>query len=493
MIDRVTPTLRQDSEPDFEALGDRFNRRTEWNALPDAEKNLWRRYLKVVPGGPEGGGVYEVDTDDRPLHKLSDDQAGVVYQRWTDLKRQFGSPPGFPEGGVVLAGPAPAVGDQRNQGPVDPEIASIKTREQFRQVFPIQFPGDNGSRIRSRRLPNGRAQIARFFSKHRDTGQPKAELHRTEFTDGAKFTLHNKTANTSADFFWRSTSGVWEAQTPVTPAGALPPAPAPQPAAPAVPPDPTRPPASLPAPVAPGGRPPTPPAAPPPAPRPAVPEPVGVSEADQLRDMFGDLAADVQDSLRNAYREFDPDVVNELIRVELSAIGVPVQEIRSAVEALREIAKISRNTWPDPLERELIKRLVTTKAGFMRVPRDLFTTLHTWRRHEDASFIREYVPLVVDDSRRGRVAGFFKGEYRIDRALLARDISAALNMAPDRAAVARTLRMALSRAPRALRDQVINQIELYLRGDDTEVGTRAYRIRANIGLSQEELTRRRGT
>jgi polyhydroxyalkanoate synthesis regulator phasin len=209
---------------------------------------------------------------------------------------------------------------------------------------------------------------------------------------------------------------------------------------------------------------------------------VDTAEA-QLRDMFGENAEQIRMSLNEAYGGYDPDVVNELLRVELAAVGiVDSHDVLTAVGGLRDITGRTADRWPDARERAYLKELMQNKRGLTRVLRELSRKLDGWKKFEDDGFVEEYVPLVMEQAKRGTVARWIKGTHSISQSALANGVGAALSAAPDRAGVARLLRLALRSAPESLRTKVVDEVHLYLTGDDTVVGTRAYRLRQNVEL-----------
>lgn len=83
-------------------------------------------------------------------------------------------------------------------------------REEFVREYPILFPGDDGSRIRSKKLPTGEAEVARF-SEQPKSGEPIIKSF-IKIRDGKQF----KPKGGGEPFTWRSATSTWEIATKPT-------------------------------------------------------------------------------------------------------------------------------------------------------------------------------------------------------------------------------------------------------------------------------------
>ncbi len=205
----------------------------------------------------------------------------------------------------------------------------------------------------------------------------------------------------------------------------------------------------------------------------------------QLSDMFGEFGQRVKQGLTYAYRRFDPDVVDGVIAVELSFVGVTnPEEVRAAIGALRDVTDITPpDMRPNQQERAFLKKIATEKLVFTRALSEVAQVLEKWKIAEDAEFVAEYVPAVMDElasQLRGRLGRLVRGQYAIDKKELTAALNATLRGASDRRGVERFLKAALKRAPETMRTEIFQQLELYLTGDDMVRGTRAYRMKQNI-------------
>ena len=213
-------------------------------------------------------------------------------------------------------------------------------------------------------------------------------------------------------------------------------------------------------------------------------DPSDISEqAKQLRDMFGESGEQIRMSLQRAYGSghFDRDVVDELIGVELNLAGIANRrEVETAVGALRDIAGITTDRWPDAQERALLKT-IAGKLGITRALRELYATLERWHKEETQDFIVAFSPRVLEASRRSRLAGFFKGEHRIDKVTFMDDLRAAVTQ-DSRAGVAGIFRRSLRGVPDGLRKDIIDAVWLYISGDDEVENTRAFGMRERVKI-----------
>jgi hypothetical protein len=220
----------------------------------------------------------------------------------------------------------------------------------------------------------------------------------------------------------------------------------------------------------------------------------GASHEAQLRDMFGENAEQIRMSLNEAYGGYDPDVVNELLRVELAAVGiVDLHDVRTAVGGLRDITGKTADRWPDARERAYLKELMQNKRGLTRVLRELSRTLDRWKEVEDAEWIRLYVSAVTEQVRQGRLSRFLRGPA-INPAELKTSLTAMLTQQnQDRAQMRRWLRRtALRGVSDAFLDEVVEDIHRYIHGDDTVEESRAYGMRRHVRYHAEGIQDARG-
>lgn len=209
----------------------------------------------------------------------------------------------------------------------------------------------------------------------------------------------------------------------------------------------------------------------------------GADQAKQLTEIFGEAGAQIRQSLEHSYKSghFDLDVVDELIEIELNLAGVTNRrEVETVVGALRDIAGITTDRWPDAQERALLKT-IAGKLGVTRALRELYDTLKTWYQEETEDFILEFVPRVLEASNRGGIAGLFKGKFKIDRETFTDDLRAAARQV-ERNGVAGLLRRSLRGVPEPLRNDIVDAVWLFVSGDDHVENTRAFGMRERIKI-----------
>ena len=178
-------------------------RNSEWDNLPSHEKELWTFFLKPIPGGPQGGGVYQVDEQDRPLRKLTDQEAREMYPRWLALTRTFGTPPNFPPLTVLLPPRDASVdgnGSRRDAVPGDAARQDTELDTQFRADYPIVLPD---GRTRSKRVSNG-YEIA-WIARDKRTHTLKIMPYRKIIPESGEYTTGGKNPVT-----YKVTDSVWQ-------------------------------------------------------------------------------------------------------------------------------------------------------------------------------------------------------------------------------------------------------------------------------------------
>lgn len=233
-------------------------------------------------------------------------------------------------------------------------------------------------------------------------------------------------------------------------------------------------------------------AATPSAPPEAAPA-VDTAEA-QLRDIFGENAAQIRTSLERAYAGYDPDVVNELLRVELAAVGVvDSHDVLTAVGGLRDITGTTTDRWPDARERAYLKELMQNKRGLARVLRELSLTLGRWKKIEDAEWVRLYVAAVTEHVKQGRLSRMLRGPA-INPVELEKGLTSMLQLTnQDKPQMRRWLRRtALRGVSDKFLDEVVDDIHRYMHGDDTVEESRAYGMRRHVRYHAESIQESRG-